>query len=422
MPDIAIPTEVRRRRRLKRLAYGAAALVVLLVLVIWAVTRSPAGSSAQRSDLWIATVHQGPLPIIVSTTGTFKPVLERWITAAAPGVVETVNVQPGDQVKPNSVLAILSNPTLESNLVQAKADVANAEATRASLKAQLTNQLLDLEASLASAEAQAKTADLKEEAEESLFSQDIVSELDFASTQLTAEELAKLVTLTQQRVAAFHDSMAAQERAANAQVAALKAVLSDRQQQVDALHVTANLEGVVQDVAIQSGQTLALGGNIARVASLKSLKVTLQVPASQANEVASGQQVTLELSTSDTQDIAGHVTRVSPTVSNDNVDVDVMPDGTLPADVRPNLAVTGQIHIANIAKTVFIQRPAYANANSTMTLYRLSDNGDVATPVLVHFGAASDRDIQVLNGLSAGEQVIVSDTSSFAGAKRVNIR
>jgi hypothetical protein len=119
--------------------------------------------------------------------------------------------------------------------------------------------------------------------------------------------------------------------------------------------------------------------------------------------------------------ITGHVTRVSPAVSNDDVDVDVIPDGALPADVRPNLAMTGQIHIANITKTLFIQRPAYANANSTMTLYRLSDNEGVATPILVHFGAASDRNIQVLSGLGAGEKVIVSDTSSFSDAKQVTI-
>jgi RND family efflux transporter MFP subunit len=333
-----------------------------------------------------------------------------------------VKVQPGDRVQPDTVLATLSNPSLESSLAQARADVANAEATRASLHAQLTNDLLNLQASLDSAQVGAQTSALKEQAERSLLSQHIVSTLDYETIKLQAEQNAKLVTLTEQRVAAFRQSMAAQGRAADAQVAALKAVLSNRQQQVDALHVTANLDGVVQDVAVQTGQTLALGGNIARVASLKQLKVTLQVPANQAGQVAIGQSVTLELATSAGQDISGKVTRVSPAVTNGNVDVDVLPDGELPPDTRPNLAVTGQIHIANIAKTIYIQRPAYANPDSSMTLYRLADSGHEAVPVSVRFGAASDRYIQVLGGLTPNEQVIVSDTSSFAGAKQVNVR
>ena len=422
MPDVAIAPEVRRRRRLKRYAYAGGTAVGVLGLLIWALTRAPAGPSAQRSDLWIATVHQGPLPIVVSATGTFQPVVERWITAATPGVVETVKVQPGDQVKPDTVLATLSNPSVVSALVQARADVANAEAQHASQHSELINQFLNLEASLDSARVTAETAALKEEAERSLLSQHIVSTLDYQTIKLQAEQDAKLVTLTKQRVAAFKQSMVAQNQAANAQVAALKAMLSNRQQQVDALRVTANLEGVVQDVAIQSGQTLVLGGNIARVASLKQLKVMLQVPANQAGEVAVGQSVTLELATSSTQDLNGKVIRVSPAVTNGNVDVDVMPDGDLPADTRPNLAVTGQIHIANIANTTYIQRPAYANPDSSMTLYRLTAGGSDAVPVSVRFGAASDRYIQVLSGLTPSEQVIVSDTSGFAGAKRVNVR
>lgn len=422
MPDVAIAPEVRRRRKQKRYAIIGVIAAVVIALLIWALTRAPAGPSVQKSDLWIAQVQQGPLPIVVSATGTFVPVVVRWITAAAPGVVETVKVLPGDRVQPDSVLATLSNPSVDSALVQAKADVANAEAQRASQHAQFTNQLLDLQASLESAKVEAQTSALKEEAERSLLSQHIVSTLDYQTIKLQAKQNAKLVTLTEQRVAAFKQSMVAQDQAANAQVAALRAVLVNRQQQVNALHVTANLDGVVQEVAVQSGQTLALGGNIARVASLKQLKITLQVPANQAGQVAIGQQVTLELATSAGQDIAGKVTRVSPSVTNGNVDVDVMPDGQLPADTRPNLAVTGQIHIANIAKTIYIQRPAYANPNSTMTLYRLADNGHEAVPTSVRFGAASDRFIQVLAGLTPDQQVIVSDTSSFAGAKQVNVR
>lgn len=422
MPDIAISPEVQRRRRLRRYAYIGIAAAVVIALVVWALTRGPAGPSVSRSDLWIVNVQQGALPIVVSATGTFTPVTERWITAASPGVVETVKVHPGDRVKPDTVLATLSNPTLESGQAQAKADAANAEAKRASQHAELTNQLLNLQASLESAKVQAKTSALKEQAERSLLSQHIVSTLDYETIKLQAEQNAKLVTLTKQRVTAFRQSMAAQDRAANAQVAAFKAVLSNSRQQVTALHITANLDGVVQDVAVQAGQTLKLGDNIARVASLKQLKVTLQVPANQAGQVAIGQKVTLELATSAGQDLVGHVTRVSPAVTNGNVDVDVIPDGKLPADTRPNLAVTGQIHIANIAKTIYIQRPAYANPDSTMTLYRLTDNGHEAVPVSVRFGEASDRFIQVLDGLTPNEQVIVSDTSSFSGAKRVNVR
>lgn len=422
MPDIAISPQIARRRRLRRwsgLGFGAAALMALLG---WGLSRTSAGPSVRRSDIWIATVKQGRLPIVVSAAGAFKPIEQRWITAATPGVVEGVRVQPGDPVTPRTVLAVLSNPAAESALAQARAEVASAEAKRASRHAELTSELLTLEGNRAADQAHAKIAAVRERAERSLLDAHIVSTLEYTGTRLKALEYAQLARFAQQRVAAFRQSMAAQDRAAAAQVAALRAVLENDRQRLASLSVTAGIEGVVQEIAVHAGQTLAVGGAIARVAGLKALKVALEVPASEAGEVAVGQSVNLELATDVSQDLPGRVSRVSPSVSNGSVEVDVMPEGSLPADVRPNLAVTGTIHIADIRKALYVQRPAYANPDSTMTLFRLVDGGRAAVPVRVRFGAASDQYIQIARGLKTGARVIVSDSSGFAGDRRLTLK
>ena len=422
MPDLAISPEVLRQRRLKRGAAIAIPAAALVALLAWALARPAAGPAVQRSDLWISTVARGPLPIVVSAAGAFQPIEQRWITAASPGVVEEVRVLPGDRVEPDTVLAVLANPAVDSDLAQAKANLASAEAQRASLHAQLISQMLTLQGQLATDQAEAKTAAVRERAERSLVDAHIVSILDYTGTRMQAIEYARLVALANQQIAAFRQSMAAQEQAAVASVAALQAVLANDRQRVQALSVVAGIQGVVQDVAVHAGQTLAVGGGIARVASVKDLKATLQVPASEAGEVAIGQSVTLQLATDVAQNLRGRVVRVSPAVSNGSVDVDVLPQGSLPSDVRPNLAVTGNIHIANIQQATYIQRPAYAGPDSGMTLYRLIDDGRAAVPVSVRFGAASDQYIQVLGGLEPGERVIVSDTSSFNGEPRVAVR
>jgi HlyD family secretion protein len=422
VPDIAISPEVLRQRRLKRGAAVAIPAAALVALLAWAFARPAAGPSIRRSDLWISTVARGPLPIVVSAAGAFRPIEQRWITAASPGVVEEVRVLPGDRVKPGTVLAVLANPAVDSELAQAEANLASAEAQRASLHAQLISQMLTLQGQLATDEAQEETASVRERAERSLLASHIVSILEYTGTRMQAVEYSRLAQLAQQRIAAFRDSMAAQQRAATANVAALRAVLDNSRQQVESLSVTAGMQGVVQDVAVHAGQTLSVGGGIARVASDKQLKATLQVPASEAGEVAIGQQVNLQLATDVAENLRGRVSRVSPAVSNGSVEVDVLPEGALPKDVRPNLAVTGNIHIANIQQATYIQRPAYAGPDSRMTLYRLIDSGRAAVPVQVRFGAASDQDIQVLGGLRPGERVIVSDTSAFAGKPRVTLR
>ncbi|MGH8225520.1 MAG: efflux RND transporter periplasmic adaptor subunit [Gammaproteobacteria bacterium] len=382
----------------------------------------PTGAAVSRSDLLIATVKSGPLAIRVQAPGTLKPEVLRWITASSPGVAEDVKVLPGDHVEADSVLAVLANPKLKSAVIAAQSDLANAQATLVSTRATLKNQLLSLQGDLATARSNAKAAALKAEAEKDLVNQQVVSRLDYARTKLDADNLAEQVKFTEQRVKVFRSNMGAQVKAQQAKVDALAAALDEAQAEVTALTVRAGLAGVVQAVAVQNGQTLALGGNIARIASLKHLKAVLQVPPSEADELAVGQSVAVELNVGASTTIDGKVARIAPSVSAGSVDVDVSLPGELPPGARPNLSVSGTIAIATLKQTVYVQRPVYSQRDSTQTLYKLVAGGDAAVPVQVKFGRASDQEIQILSGLKPGDQVIVSDTSDFVGGKRVRIR
>lgn len=422
MPDIQLSPSIRRRRRNLRYALigGGAAVVIAAGLLILAFV--PHGASVSRSNLLVARVHSGRLAIQVQAPGTLQPQVRRWVTAAVPGVVEDVEVQPGDRVEANTVLAVLANPKVRAELISARSDLATANANLVSLKAQLQNQLLDLQTNLAAAKADAEASAFKVKAQAQLVADHVVSMLDFERSRLDAEKYAEEVSLTKQRIAAFRDNTAAQIKAQKAKVAALQAALAEKQSEVDALKVTAGMPGVVQAVAVQSGQTLSLGGNIARVASLRHLKAVLQVSPSEAGGVTVGQPVTIALDVGSDPSIAGKVTRVAPAVSDGSVDVDVALPTEVPEGARPNLSISGTISIATLAHTVFMQRPVYSRPDSNQTLYKLIDGGRAAVPVQVKLGRASSQEIQVLGGLRPGDQIIVSDTSDFAGAKRVRIR
>ncbi|MGH8161704.1 MAG: efflux RND transporter periplasmic adaptor subunit [Gammaproteobacteria bacterium] len=422
MPDIQIPEKVRRRRRRKRRALigGGVAVAIGIALLIYFLL--PSGPGVSRANLLIATVKSGPLAIRVQAPGILKPKVLRWITATSPGVVEDVKVQPGDHVKADTVLAVLTNPKLKSAVVGAQSDLANAKATLVSTRAQLKNQLLTLQGDLATTQADAQAATLKAKAQKSLVDEHVVSRLDYESTKLNADNLARQVKLSQERVKSFKANVAAQVTAQQAKVSALVATLDEAQSEVAALSVQAGLAGTVQAVAVQNGQSLTLGGNIARIASLKHLKAVLQVPPSEAGELAAGQPVAVTLNVGSSTTVDGKVVRVAPTVSSGSVDVDVSLPDDLPSGARPNLSVSGVVSVATLKKAVYVSRPVYSQPDSVQILYRLVDGGGAAIPVQVHFGRASDQAIQILSGLKPGSKVIVSDTSDFATGKRVRIQ
>ncbi|HMC57042.1 MAG TPA: hypothetical protein VKH19_17815, partial [Gemmatimonadaceae bacterium] len=67
-------------------------------------------------------------------------------------------------------------------------------------------------------------------------------------------------------------------------------------------------------------------------------------------------------------------------------------------------------------------RPAYGSAESTVGLFRVSENGKEANRVNVKLGRASVNTVEVLQGLAVGDSVIISDMSQWDNVSRVRLK
>jgi HlyD family secretion protein len=102
--------------------------------------------------------------------------------------------------------------------------------------------------------------------------------------------------------------------------------------------------------------------------------------------------------------------------------VDVRLEGALPREARPDLSVDGTIELERLDDVLYVGRPAYGQANSLVGLFKLVDGGRAATRVTVRLGRASVSTIEVIEGLSVGDEVILSDMSAWDEHDRVRLR
>jgi multidrug efflux pump subunit AcrA (membrane-fusion protein) len=109
-------------------------------------------------------------------------------------------------------------------------------------------------------------------------------------------------------------------------------------------------------------------------------------------------------------------------VQNGTVTVDVGLEGKLPSGARPDLSVDGTVEIERLKDVMFVGRPAYGQAESTVGLFKLSPDGSEATRVNVKLGRASVNTIVVEQGLSVGDRVIISDMSNWDSQDRVRLK
>jgi multidrug efflux pump subunit AcrA (membrane-fusion protein) len=192
-----------------------------------------------------------------------------------------------------------------------------------------------------------------------------------------------------------------------------------KKSQLDQLHVRPGIDGVLQELDVEVGQKVTMGTVLARVAQPSHLKAQLKIAETQAKDISIGQKASV-----DTHNgiIAGHVTRIDPAVQNGTVTVDVGLDGTLPPGARPDLSVEGTVEIERLTDILFVGRPVHGEANSTVGLFKVIDDGKEAARVQVQLGRSSVNTVEIVKGLEVGDKVILSDMSAWDNYDRVQLK
>jgi len=415
--DIARPDQTRRKR-IKRTVYGAAAVLAVGGITLGLSKLKPAAPGVERGTVWIDTVKRGPMVRDVRGQGTLVPEDIRWIPATTQGRVVRILLRPGTEVKASSVILDLSNPQLEQELGDAALKLAGAEASLANLRVQSQNEALAQEAATANIEAEFKKASLQVEANDQLAKKGLVSDMILKQSRLEADQLSARYTIAKKQLASYADSIKARVDVQQSEVEQARAALRLRRQQVDDLHVRAGFDGVLQVVPVEVGQQVAPGANLARVADPSRLKAELKIPETQAKDIQPGQTASI-----DTRNgiVAGKVVRIDPSVQNGTVTVDVTMTDTLPKGARPDLSVDGTIELERLRDVLFVGRPAFGQEQSAVGLFKLQPDGS-ASRVQVKLGATSVNVVEIRSGLSAGDQVILSDMSNWDAFDRIRLQ
>jgi HlyD family secretion protein len=413
-----VRSDLKKKKQRRRLIIGVA-LALLLGIGGWFLfSMDPAAPALDRASVWIGEVERGPLEVRVRGIGTLVPEDLRWITAQTNGSVEEINILPGARVEPDTVILQLSNPELEQNMRNAELQLASAQAELANQRVREEDSLLEMEYQLAQLESSYENAKLDVRVNEELFAEGLVAERDLLRSQLSKEQLERQTEILQRRLETRRMQMEQNLAPALASVSQEEERVTLLRQQVADLSVQAGISGILQRLPLEEGQQVTSGAQLAQVADPSRLKAVIRIPETQAKDVQIGQTAVI-----DTRNgiVNGRVARVNPTVVGGTVDVDVEITGELPRGARADLTVEGSVQLASMDDVLYVGRPSFARENGTVGIFKLAPDGNSAERTRVAFGKSSVSEIQVLEGLAEGDQVILSDTSQYDDNDRLRI-
>jgi HlyD family secretion protein len=406
-------------RKHGRYLYLAAGLSVFVLVAVALSRLEPAAPSANGATVLVDSVRQGDMVRQVRGPGTLVPEQIRIVTAVTAGRVEAIHVQPGDVVQAGTVLVELSNPDVQLEGLDAQRQLAAAEAELVNLESTLETQRLTQEGLVHTVQAEYQEALRKVEVDRELAERGLIARMELERSEDRAEELASRFRIEQRRLEIARESVAGQLGVQRNQLERLHAISSFQEERSASMRVVAGAAGVVQDLPLQVGQWATPGQGLARVVQPLPLKAVLRVPETQARDVAIGQRASI-----DTRNgiVEGRVVRIDPAVQGGTVTVDVVLEGELPQGARPDLSVDGTIEIERLEGILHMPRPAFGQAGSRVTLFRLDPDGRSASRAHVLLGRSSVNTIEIEEGLQRGDRVILSDMSAHDGHDRVRLR
>jgi HlyD family secretion protein len=407
---------IRGGSRLARVSIAAGGL---LVIVFALASLKPAVPGAARAMLWVDSVRRGEMVIEVRGPGTLVPEHVRFITAVSAGRVDRLRAQPGQIVQPQTVLLELSNPDVQIQSLQAEEQLTAAQAQLLTLRTALQVERLAEEGTVATARTAYADAKRQANVAGSLVAQQLIAVNEAALAKDKAVEAETRLGLEQERLAMITQTIDSKVAVQKSQVDRLRAIAAFQQNVVRSLEVSAGDSGVVSDLTLQLGQWVLAGTVLAKVVQPGKLKAVLQIPETQAKDVAIGQKATIDTRNGITR---GRVVRMDPNAINGTVVVDVALDGPLPPGARPDLSVDGTIEIDRLRNVLYTGRPASSQPNSTIAMFKLTADGDHADRVQVRLGRASASTMEIKGGLSVGDSVVLSDVSQWDNVDRVTIK
>ena len=393
------------------------ALAVLLLAIVWVARGWLGGShSVDSTRLRTAQVTRGDLVRDIAADGRVIAANNPVLYAISAGTVE-LKVVAGDVVKQGQELAVIDSPELRSRLAQEQATLAGleAQARRAELDARLARANAARLTDQARIERQAAAREL--ERHQRGYDGGAVPLVSLAKAQ---DDMRKAdITLQHASADADLQGQGASLDVSNARQMAQRQreVVAEVARQVDALTLRAPFDGQVGQVHATQRTQVTANAPVLGVVDLSRFEVEIRVPESFARDLAIGMPA--QLTSGNGTPVAAEVAAVSPEVVGGEVTARLRFAGDQPPGLRQSQRLSARILLDTRKNVLKLSRGPFVEADGGRHAWVV--DGRTARRIPVRLGVQSLGEVEVLDGLSAGQTIVIAGTELFGKAEQVTL-
>ena len=401
------------RRRVPKAALigGALAVVLLAALLFWWLAPRAGTQSVAADRLSIATVTRGTFDDYIPLRTRVEPLLTVYIDAIEGGRVEEVLVEDGANLAKGQPIAVLSNAELQLSTLARQTEVEQQINNMRSQELALAQTRVSNERNVLEAELAMIKARRQYEREAPLAQKGFVAGRQFADT---TDQFA----YEKRRVAVLRQGQATDDRLLRSQLAQQRASTSILESglqlaraNLDALKLRAPVAGQLSGFSIQVGQSMQRGERIGQIDSPGRNKLQAGVDEFFLGRVATGQVARIDAGG---RSYRARVTRILPQVQNGQFQVELQFLGEEPQGLQRGQTVQARLTLSDPSPAILVPYGAFLNDTGGAWVFVAAPDGRSAVRRTVRLGRRNADHVEVLDGLSPGERVIISPYTGFA--------
>ncbi len=385
----------------------------VLAVLLWVIFGSHASTlRVERRGISVVTVERGEFNDFIRVDGQVQPIAVVQISPEEGGIVREKVVEEGAQVRKGDIIVRLANSNLELQILDAEAQLAekqnflrNTQVTMEQDKlSNMTERLqLDMEIS------RSRRA---YEQQKRLYEEDLVAREVYLKAKEDYELASRKYELVDRRLKQDSLSRRIQMEEMENSLANMRRNLQLVRQRKAQLDIRSQIDGELGLLDVELGQNVAAGQKIGQINDLSDFKVQALIDEHYIDRVHTGLPATFERQ--GTQ-FSLAVRKIYPEVRSNKFRTDFVFTDARPENIRSGQTYYINLELGQSAESLLIPKGTFFQNTGGSWIYVLDAEGNKAYKRNIRIGRQNPQYYEVLEGLEAGERVIVSGYETFRG-------
>lgn len=398
---------------------GGISLIILLafIRIFFGDTSSKLNIDTER--ITIREVIFDKYQDYISVNGTVEPIKTIYLDAIEGGRVEEILIDEGNMVKKGDVIIKLSNTNLLLEISNNEATVARAINDLKATQINLENQKIASETRILDLQYQLLKLKRTFEQYNSLIKNNHISKEEYEYAREQYELTIKQLELQKEKY--HHDSiyMISRIRADEESIRRMQNNLELVRGRLENLDIKAPVDGELATLNPEIGEVVNHGSRIGTINILDSYKMRVDIDEHYIARINRGLKGDFEFAGDNHHLI---ITKVYPEVKSGIFAVDMEFTSDIPSQIRIGQTARIRLELGAAEEALLLPKGGFYQSTGGQWVYVVNESGSLAVKRNIRIGRQNPRYYEVLEGLEAGEKVIVSNYDNFGDIDKLILK